>query len=103
MLNRFRARASSCRCRREAETARRSSEEVGVALAVRSAPPASNGRTGPLARTPAGYVPGKGLGRALGVCSSDHGPRPLLELQTSDDAIPRGEWGTGNLANTLVS
>ena len=76
---------------------------MGVALAVLSTPPASNGRTGPLARTPAGYVPGKGLGRALGVYSSDHGPRPLLELHTSYDAIPRGEEGTGNLANTLIS
>ena len=58
MLNRFRARAASCRCRREAETARRSSEEVGVALAVLSTLPASNGRTGPLARTPGGWAPG---------------------------------------------
>ena len=70
---------------------------MGVALAVLSTPPASDGRTGPLARTPAGWVPGKGLGRALGVYSSDHGPRPLLELHTSFDAIPRGGEERGTL------
>ena len=56
-------------------------------------PPCPNPRRG---------KPGKGLGRALGVYSGDHGPRPLLELQASIDAVPRGEWGTGNLANTLI-